>query len=200
MTLLVNKMAAAKAAGAAKDPPSLLSRMRLDTPRGELVAMPMLGQVWVELAGEMVTDEIEGATFKAMRDLGLDAIALNGESYGGRRLALTLQWAVREPDQGRRHVNAGTTEEWLAMDLELLAACGRVYTDVRERLNPLSTPISADELERIRHYHEKKNTRGLRSFGVDSLASYIASMGVPPVSSPMMPSSDGASSPDEFSP
>lgn len=115
MTLLVNRVAAAKsAASTAAD--TLLSRARSVTPRGEYVTMPMLGRVWVELAGEMVVDEIEGAVNAAMKALDIPPTALNGATYDSRRAALTLAWAVRDPDS--HETRAGTQEQWLALDLE----------------------------------------------------------------------------------
>lgn len=196
-TLLARKQAEAKSA-AATGADTLLGRARAATPRGELVTMPMLGLVWVELAGEMIVDEIEGAVHAAMRALDLPLTALNGATYESRRAALTLAWAVRDPSA--RDVRAGTEEQWLAMDLEMIAACGAVYTDVRERLNPLSFPIPPEEFEAIRLAHEKKNPTRLREFGVVSLSNYLATMDAPPASSPETPLSSGESEPESSPP
>ena len=201
MTLLSRKAAEAEAArklASVDKTETMLSRARAATPRGELVTMPMLGRVWVELAGEMVVDEIEGAVYAAMDALKIPATALNGATYESRRAALTLAWAVRDPDS--REVRAGTTDQWLAMDLEMIAACSAVYTDVRERLNPLSFPLSEDEFTQIRLAHEKKNPVLLRTFGVVSLSSYLATTDAPPASSPTTPLSDGPSAPGTTQP
>lgn len=190
MTLLGAKLAQRSAAPAAQAD-TMLSRARASTPRGELVTMPMLGQVWIELAGEVVVDEIEGAVFAAMKALDIHPTALNGQTYDNRRAVLTLAWAVRDPSN--HDVKAGTPEQWGALDLEMLSACSAVYTDVRERLNPLSFPISDEEFRQIRLAHEKKNPVMLRTFGVVSLSNYLATMVDPPASSPMMPPSSGQS-------
>lgn len=197
MTLLVRKQAEAKSA-AATQADTLLSRKRAATPRGELVTMPMLGLVWVELAGEMVVDEIEGAVYAAMDALKIAPTALNGATYESRRAALTLAWAVRDPDN--HETKAGTSEQWLDLDLEMISACSAVYMDVRERLNPLSFPLSVEEHEAIRLAHEKKNTRMLRTFGVVSLSSYLATTDAPPASSPTTPPSSGPSAPSTSQP
>lgn len=197
MTLLVRKQAEAKSA-AATQADTLLSRARAATPRGEHVTMPILGRVWVELAGEMVVDEIEGEVYAAMAKLNILPTALNGATYDNRRAALTLAWAVRDPDN--HTVAAGTQEQWLALDLELIAACSAVYTDVRERLNPLSFPMSPEEFDAIRRAHEKKNPAMLRTFGVVSLSSYLATTDAPPANSPTMPPSNGPSELDTSQP
>lgn len=197
MTLLVRRQAEAKTA-AATQADTLLSRKRAATPRGELVTMPMLGLVWVELAGEMVVDEIEGATYAAMDALKIPFTAMNGATYDNRRAALTLAWAVRDPDN--HEVRAGTQEQWLALDLEMISACSAAYTDVRERLNPLSFPLSVEEHEAIRLAHEKKNLRMLRTFGVVSLSSYLATTDAPPANSPTMQQSSGPSDPSTSQP
>lgn len=170
---------------------TILGRAVSSTPRGELVTMPIVGDVWVELPGEMVVDEIESAVYKAMRLLDIPFTPLNSLTYDSRRLALTLAWAVRHPDPGSRDVRAGTQDQWCALDIEALSACGAVYTDVRERLNPMSFALSEAEFEDIRLAHEKKNPAMLRTFGVISLSSYLATTAAPPASSPTAPPSNG---------
>lgn len=201
MTLLSRKAAEAEAArklAAVDKTETMLSRARAATPRGELVTMPMLGHVWVELAGEEVVDEIEGAVYEAMNKLKIPATAINGATYESRRAALTLAWAVRDPDS--REIRAGTTEQWLKMDIDMIAGCIAVYTDVRERLNPMAFPLSDDEFEQIRLAHEKKNSAMLRTFGVVSLSSYLATTDAPRASSPTTPQSSGPSELDTTQP
>lgn len=187
MTILVNKQAAAAA-------PTLLAQRRAQTPRGEYVELPMFGQVWIELAGEMVVDEIEGAVHAAMGRLKLEPNILNAMTYESRRLALTLAWAVRHPDPDKRDVRAGTQDEWIALDIDLLSACGLVYQDVRVRLSPVQAlAVDAEQFEQIRLAHEKKNPMLLRSFGLGALSLYLASTDAPPASSPTTPSLPGES-------
>lgn len=191
-------MAARQAAARASTPgpagatggESMLARARGATPRGEYVEMPMLGRVWVELPGEMVVDEIEGAVFKAMADLGLPLTPVNAMTYNSRRLALTLAWAVRHPD--RHAEQAGGVDEWTAIDIDMLSAFGEIYTDVRERLSPFASGLlTQEQLDAIRQGIEKKNAMLLRSVGVVALSSWLLSTAVPPASSPPTPSSTG---------
>lgn len=171
----------------------MLGRARATTARGELVDMPMLGPVWIELPGEHVVDEIEGAVFKAMSDLGMPLTPVNALTYGSRRTALTLAWAVRHPDQAKREERAGTEAEWCAIDIDMLSAMSAVYTDTRERLSPLSSmALSQEQLDAIRQGIEKKNPMLLQSVGVVALSSYLLSTAGQPASSPPMPSSTGA--------
>ncbi len=196
MSILSDKQAAALRAKPAPAPAvpvgTILSRAYAASPRGEHVIMPILGRVWVQLAGELVEDEIESETLSAMKALGIPQTSFNSASYDQRRTALTLAWAVRDPDA--HDVNAGSTEEWLAADITLLSACGTVYGDVRERLNPLaSASLTEDEFEQIRLAHEKKNPAMLRTFGLASLSNYLASTAAPPATSPTPPPSPGQS-------
>lgn len=185
--------AAASAASAPPAADTMLARARAGSPRGELVQLPIpgLGPTWIELPGEMVVDEIEGAVHAAMAALNLPLVPLNAFTYGSRRLALTLAWAVRSATDTQER--AGTPEQWMAMDIDLLQACSLTYADVRERLSPLSQPLSAEDFEAIRLVHEKKNPILLRSFGAVMLSNYLATTVAPPASSPMTQSSTGES-------
>lgn len=185
MAILVNKVAAA---------PTLFAQKRASTPRGEYVEMPMFGQVWIELAGEMAVDEIESAVFAAMEKLKIPLTAMSAMTYESRRLALTLAWAVRHPDPDKREVRAATQDEWLSVDIDLLSACGLVYQDVRVRLSPVQAlAVDPEQFEQIRLAHEKKNPMLLRSHGLAALSLYLASTDAPPASSPMTLSSPGES-------
>lgn len=187
------RIADAKAAPAAVAE-TQLGRIRRATPRGELVVMPMLGSVWVELAGEMVVDEIEAAVWNAMQALGLPLTDVNSLTYDSRRVALTLAWSVRHPDPSKREERFGSQEDWTALDIDLLSACGQVYTDVRYRLSPLSSSgLTQDQVDTIRVGIEKKNPMLLRSVGVVALSTWLLTTVDQPASSPTTQSSIGAS-------
>lgn len=187
MTLL-----GAKLAQVAAPKPTLFAQARVATPRGEYVTLPLFGRAWIELAGETVSNEIEGAVFAEMKRLDLPPIALNGLTYDSERTARTLAWAVREPDNIAERF--GTLEEWLSLDIDMVNACGIIYADVRERLDPIGLPtLSKDDFEEIRATLEKKDLRHLRSFGVAKLSLYLATTAGQPASSPIPPSSAGES-------
>lgn len=192
MTILAAKTAATAAATQAAKPPSLLAQCRTQVPRGEFVVMPLVGRVWVELVGEQAVDEIEGATLAAMKAEGLEPVGMNALSYDSCRTALTLAWAVRDPEnKGER---AGTAEEWREIDIDVILACGLVYNDVRERLSPIAMgALTKDQFDEIRLAIEKKNAVRLRSAGVVALSLYLLSTADPPVPSPTTKSSTGAS-------
>lgn len=178
MTILAAKTAAAAATQAAK-PSSRLALARAQAPRGEFVEMPLVGRVWVELVGEQAVDEIEGATLAAMRAEGLEPVGLNALSYDSCRTALTLAWAVRNPDNKDEPFD--TTDEWRKVDIDVILACGLVYNDVRERLSPIAMgALTQDQLDEIRLAIEKKNAARLRSAGVVALSLYLLSTAAPP--------------------
>lgn len=190
MTILADKKAAA---AAPVKPVSMLAARRAQVPRGEFVVMPLVGRVWVELVGEASVDEVEGATFAAMKAEGLDPIALNALSYDSCRTALTLAHAVRNPENKDEHV--GSSEEWRGLDIDIILACGLIYNDVRERLSPVATgALTKDQLNEIRLAIEKKNAIRLRSHGVVALSLYLLSTADPPANSPTTKSSSSESS------
>lgn len=192
MTILADKKSAAAAKVAPAKVESLLARARAQAPRGEFVEMPLLGRVWVELVGEAAVDEIEGATLAAMKAEGLELLAMNMPSYDSCRTALTLAHAVRNPENKEERV--GTAEEWRALDIDLILACGLVYNDVRERLSPVALgALTKEQLDGIRLAIEKKNAMRLRSAGVVALSLYLLSTAAPPPTSPTTMSSTGES-------
>ena len=190
MTILADKKSAAAAQA---KPVSLLAQRRAQVPRGEFVEMPLVGRVWVELVGESAVDEIEGATLAAMKSEGLDPIQMNMLSYDSCRTALTLAWAVRNPDNKDERV--GTSEEWRTVDIDVILACGLIYNDVRERLSPVAMgALTTDQIDEIRLAIEKKNAMRLRSVGVVALSLYLLSMADRPETSPTTRSSSSGSS------
>lgn len=190
MTILADKKAAAVAQA---KPQSILARRRAQVPRGEYVDMPIVGRVWVELTGEKALDEIDGATVAILKAEGLDLIPLNGRAIERCRNALTLAWAVRNPDDHTESV--GSREEWRELDADLITACALIYNDVRERLSPVSmNALTVEQFNEIRRDIEKKNATGLVDAGVVALSLYLLSMDDPPANSPTTKSSSSGSS------
>jgi hypothetical protein len=171
--------------------PGMLAAARARSPRGEHVELPLIGRVWIELPGDLVVAEIEAATRAEMKRVGLDLDVVTSLSHASHQLARTFAWAVRRPDAITER--ADTTEEWLAADPDWLNACGLVYMDVRNRLNPTAATLTQDQLDEIRLAHEKKNWTLLLSYGAVSLSSYLLTLAAPPASSPTTPSSTGES-------
>lgn len=172
-----------------------LGRARATFVRGELVTLPLLGKVWIELPGDSVVAEIEAAVYEGMNQLKLQPTPMNGMSYGMRRAAHTLAWAVREA--GNHAARFGSLEEWLGetdpgIDTDLLRACDVVYGDVRERLDPMGVPTLTDgDRSMIRAAIEKKNSVLLRSYGVAMLSLYLLSTEPELENSPTPPSPTG---------
>lgn len=186
MTLLGAKLAAAPAPAKAE---TLLAKARATHLRGEYAQLPLYGRVWIELAGEHIVDEIESEVFSAMAELKLLPLPINEMTYESRRAALTLAWAVRNPDVHAEHF--GDADEWIKVDIDMISACIGIYVDVRTRLNPLGIPLTTADLEEIRLGIEKKNPMLLRSCGAHKLSLYLASMESPRASSPEATSSTG---------
>lgn len=178
----------------------LAQRRRSGIARGELVTLPVIGEVWIELPGVETTAEIDAAVFAEMDRLKLAPTPINGLTYAGERDARILAWAVRHPE--RRGERLGTLDQWrgktdpVLVDSDLLSACALVYNDVRERRNPIGLPtLTEEDFTRIRLAIEKKNPMSLLEFGVAMLAIYLLTMDSRPARSPTPESSSGQSSP-----
>lgn len=192
MTILAAKNAAAAAAAQAAKPSSRIAQARAQAPRGEIVTMPLIGRVWVELVGEAAQDEIDGKTAAIMRAEGLELIPLNGRAIERCRNALMLAWAVRNPDNHAEKFD--TDEAWRSLDADLVTACALIYDDVRYRLSPVAMgALTKEQVDDIRRDIEKKNATGLASAGVVALSLYLLSTADQPQSSPTTKSSTGES-------
>jgi hypothetical protein len=189
VTILGSKLAQVPAA---PKPATLFAKARAASPRGEFVTLPLFGRAWIELAGEAVVNEIEGAVFAEMKRLDLPLNAFNALTYESHRTVRTLAWAVRDPDNIAERF--GTLDEWLALDIDGVNACGIVYADVRERLDPIGAPtLTSEDVDGIRLAIEKKNPMALRSYGVAKLSLYLVTGAAQPASSPPPLSSSGES-------
>lgn len=193
MTQLGTKLSAAKSPPA-RSPDTKLAKWRSTNQRGAHVTLPLLGRVWVELCGDAEVTRIESDVYKEMEALGLAATTLNALTYDACRTRLTLAWAVREED--RHEERFGTAEQWGEVDVDLLSACGIMYSTVREQLDPVGMPtLTSDDLDGIRLALEKKDPTTLRSFGIVKLSLYLLSTAGQPSTSPTPMSSSGESSP-----
>lgn len=179
---------------------SLLSTRTAAAPaRGEYVTLPLIGRVYIQLLGHHVSNQVEGEVFEAMASAKLPPVPLHAWSYDMQRQARTLARAARDPDDHSQPF--GPVEEWLDLDDDLLFACGRVYADVKERLDPVGAAFLAPETaDEITEAFKKKDASTLRSHGVVSLVSWLLSGAVQLSSSQTPASSTSPSdSPDDSS-
>lgn len=154
----------------------------------------MLGRVWIELPGSREWQELEAAIRREMRRLEVGELALDtAAQYEAERALRVLAVAVRDPD--RHEVAFGSLEEWGQLDNDLIIVSWHAFQDVRERLDPVATPLTPDEMIAIGVAVKKNDASLLRSFGVVKLSAWLASTGGPPSTSPTpsSPSSDSSS-------
>lgn len=162
----------------------------LGSPRGERVILPVLGEVWIQLAGSDKLTEITSAVHAKMRELQLDPVPLNGEDFGAERTKHILAWSVRCADNHAEPF--GTIEQWGTVDADVMMAAGQAYMDVRARLDPLANPaLTDDECREILYAIEKKNAQLLMSYGVAKLSLFLLTTAAQPLSSPTPKSSPG---------
>jgi hypothetical protein len=160
--------------------------------RGEIVTLPVLGSVYMQLVGHDVGNTIEGQTFAEMASHGLPPMGITGLSYEGERAKRTLAEAVRDPEDHSKPF--GTLEQWGKLDDDVIVACWHVYGDVRDRLDPIGLDsLTAEDVAQLDAALEKKNATALRSYGVAKLSLYLLTTAARPAISPTPPSSPGES-------
>lgn len=187
---------AKKLAGQAAPPPakSPLALVLERGPRGELVELPQLGAVWMQLIGHDDVQDVEALTMKRMAARGLEPLMLHALSYDAERAQLTLARAARDP--GDHSKPFGSEEDWGKVDSDTLAAAWHHLADMRSRLSPLDVEMTQELQDAIVGAIVKKNGMLLRSFDVCTLASFLLSTAFPLASSPTPTSTVGGSPPD----
>lgn len=179
---------AAPAAAAAA--PTKMAAVRGQVARGELVTFPGLGQAYVQLLSRTQATAIEVAVFDAMAKQGLPAIQLHAFTYDQERYARTLALAARDPDDHSKPF--GTVEEWQAEDDDIIFAASLVYKDVRSRLDPIGIDSLDDDTEsKLVAAFKKKDWSLLRSYGVATLVTWLATGALQLASSPTPASNTG---------
>jgi hypothetical protein len=172
-TRLGSKLAGgANVASPASSVSTKLSRQVTAGRRGEEVAIPVLGRAFMELPGAVTWTELEAANRARMLEL-FGALAIeNAAQYELDFARRVLAVAARDPDD--RALPFGTLEEWGALDVDVINLAWQVFGDVRERLDPLSRELSAEEGIAIQSAIKKKDALLLRTYGVVKLSIWLA--------------------------
>lgn len=97
-------------------------------------------------------------------------------------------------------VPLGTLEEWQSLDEDIIEECWRVHVDVRAAYDPLSTPLTPDDLAMIEEALKKKRATPLRFLGVRRLSTYLLTMADRLLSFPTGTSDAGDESPGSSDP
>jgi hypothetical protein len=190
----------------AKAAESLLSARVRGMVRGELVDLPVLGPVWIQLMGHTASNQVESLVYKTMTGHGLQPEPSNAFSYDVQRYSRVLAQCALDPDDHKTPI--ATLEEWMGerdvvegfrIDDGLVFACGRIYKDVNDRLNPLAGGLTPELAAAIRSDFEKKNWSRISLYGCDLLATWLLSGAVQLSSSPTPASSTGPTSAEESS-
>lgn len=191
-TILGNKLAGGAFVASPASPVSRpLTKITAAGRRGELVKLPHLGAAWVELPGAIAWEEVQIAARRELADAGLELTITTAELFEMKLARHTLAGAVRDPDE--RGVPFGTLDEWGALDPDVINSAWQVFGDVRERLDPMTHPLTDDELAAIDLALKKKDAPLLRSFGIARLALYMLSSAAPQTTSPSPSSSTSES-------
>lgn len=174
MTILGSKLAGAAHMAAPASPVSRpLTRTLAAGRRGELVMFAHLGQAWVELPGALAWEEVQIAARAELSAAKIELSIGTAELFEMKLARHTLARAVRSPAD--RGLPFGTLEEWGELDPDVINACWQTYGDVRERLDPMSLPLTDAERTAIEFALKKKDAALLRSFGISRLAAFMIS-------------------------
>lgn len=172
---------------------TLLAARRASFARGELVKLPVYGEVWMDILGSAAMEHIEGATLRHMAALGIPFAPVHIGSYNLHRACRILALSIKDPAD--RKTEFGSLEEWQDEREELVVAAAAIYQDVRRRLDPLSDPeLSEEEAGNIMDALKKKDAIRLRSYDAVTLTSFMISGAVQPSSSPIPSSKSSPSS------
>lgn len=162
--------------------------------RGELVDVPILGSVWLELPGARAWQEIEAAVRVEMRRLEFGDLSLtNAAAYEVEMAIRVLTQAARDPDDHSQPY--GTLEEWGGLDNDVINYAWHVFGDVRERLDPIACELTEDDAFAIQTAVKKKDGPRLRSYGVARLVAWLVTTADPPSTSPTPSSPSSESQP-----
>jgi len=194
VTTPLERLQQAKQTKAAETPKTPLERLMATGRRGELVELPGLGPAWLELLGARASQEVEAAVYAAMKEYGIELDAVTMIRFEIERAVRTLAIAAHDPDDHTKPF--GTLAAWHLVDPTTINAAWSTYGDVRERLDPMSTPLTEDEVAAFEYAVKKKDARLLRSFGVVKLSAWLTSTAFPPSTSPT-PSSPSLESPKD---
>lgn len=146
----------------------------------------------MELLGAAATLDVEGEVIAAMDRRGVSQTELNVGTFETEKALRTLARCVKTLDGAEP---LGTVEEWGAVSVVAISDLWRTYGDMREELDPISYPLTADEVAAINEAVEKKRADLLRWFGVRRLAAWLTTSGGPHAIFSAPRSSPGDSSP-----
>lgn len=163
---------------------------------GDYVELPTLGRAWCQLAGSRASQDVDVAALTSLAESLGDKTAgtFLGNLLEMERAMRILPLVMRDPDDHSKPF--GTHEEWESISGDLLNACWFVYSDVREKLDPVTQPMTKADRAMIVAALEKKSPMLLRSFGTAKLVDFMLSMAEQPSTSLTQSAGSSDTSPD----
>lgn len=182
MTKLGQVVSNKAAGGTPPSPAASLLRRTFGVARGEVVDVPSFGRMYIELLGAVAAQEVESEVQREMTRLQLALDMRTEPRYELERAWRTLARAARDPDN--HAALFGTVDEWGQLDETLISVAWSAYADVKERLDPLAGELTEDELVMINVALKKKDPALWRTFGLNTLSRWLASLDDRPSTSP----------------
>lgn len=182
---------------AAKALPSRLAAAVSGAQLEEVLELPRLGAAVMRLVPHSRVLEIEAAVRAHMDGIGLAELVTTQHLWECERAVRMLAEGVRDPGAARPAF--GTLAEWRELDQDLVADLWRIYSDFRERADPVGVDLTDAERAEIERAIVKKNAPLLRSFGCRRLATWLLTTAAPPSTS-ATPRSSSSDESEETSP
>ena len=166
--------------------------------------IPRLGlDVKITLVGHHRLTAIEGEVFAQMKAVGLELNSTTELDYEAERAARTLAEAVLDPESCARgdFMPIADVADWRELDRNITGEVWRVYMGIVAAYDPISQPLSKEEIDAIEFAIKKKaedpahSLRYLRILGVARLSSYLLH-----TADRLFPSATPTSSPSESAP
>lgn len=160
---------------------SALARLLANGPRGEVVELPVLGKVRLNLIGCGAAQDVEAAVYRTMRELEITLDFTTEGIFELERARRVLAIAAVDPDTKEP---LGTLDQWREMPSDVIGPTWQIYGDVRERLSPTRHPLSDEDRTAIATAIRTKNGPLLMAFGAAKLAEYAATTEFPNLAEP----------------
>jgi len=136
------------------------------------IEIPRLGiRCRLQLLGHADGQAIEAELWRVMRERELPYNSATLYNWEAERAVLVVSRAAREV--APPHAPIGTLAEWERVPTDIIADVFRTYCDMREELDPVDTPLTAEEWKGIEEAIAKKNSRSLRSYGTRLLSGFM---------------------------
>lgn len=165
-----------KANPAATPAPAKMSLLAQLAARGKLVEVPGLGPMYLRLIGVGDYIQVSADVDREMRAQSVELNVSTIDRFELARAARTLAIVARSADD---HAEAfGSLDEWRSLDNDQLAAAWKVYSDLRDEMDPLNAPLTDEDRHGLTRVIMKRDREALARFGTDRIVKFMIEVGL----------------------